>query len=192
MEGGGMSEKKKRRRRTAVEKLRVVLAGLISKQVYDDKAKSLPVNFVVAMILVIILGFIILPFLKVFFLSPKENVFKRDILGIMISVYLGSALLVLSGCYFLADYTANIKVSNQLNTLSDKLENEIHTDLQRAGQQRQSTLLRLHADDRGAAPHRRALSADRRRLHRPAHLGRLLGPCLPGRTALARLAHRTV
>src|SRR5882757_2155380 len=28
MEGGGMSEKKKRRRRTAVEKLRVVLAGL--------------------------------------------------------------------------------------------------------------------------------------------------------------------
>ena len=114
---------------------KLALGGLIRKGEYDRQVKTLPAGFVVAMILVIFLGLIILPFLKVFLLSPRENVHKWDVLGIVLSTFLGSGVFVLAGVYFLADFSAQSRVEDNLKNLSDELEGDIRRDMQAAGEQ---------------------------------------------------------
>ena len=114
---------------------RVVLCGLIDRVKYDRQVKTLPTSFVVAMILVILLGLMALPFVKVFLISPREPVQKGDVLRIVLALYLGAAVLVLAGAYFLAYYSAQRVVVERLEAISDSLGRDINKDLRAAGRQ---------------------------------------------------------
>ncbi|GGB23474.1 hypothetical protein [Puia dinghuensis] len=116
----------------------LVLGGLISKAEYDRQVKSLPTSFVVGMILVILLGLTILPFLKVFFLSPRERLRKWDLLSLVLAIYLGCAVCILAGDYFLADFSAESLVESRLHKISIQLDNDIRQDLRLAGRQLES------------------------------------------------------
>lgn len=114
---------------------RLVLGGLIRKSVYDRQTKTLPAHFVVGIMMVIILGLIFLPFLKVFFLSPNENVRKWDVLCIVLSLYLGAAVLLMAGTYFLADFSAHNRTQSNLRNIAHQLDSNIRRDLTDAGRQ---------------------------------------------------------
>lgn len=114
---------------------RLVLGGLIRKAEYDRQIKSLPPHFVVGMILVILLGLVVLPFIKVYFISPRETINKPDVIRIMMALYLGTAILIMAGIYFLADYSAHFVAQDHLQLISDKLEADIRHDLDAAGHQ---------------------------------------------------------
>jgi len=117
---------------------RLVLCGLISKGDYDHQVKSLPSNFVAGMILTILLGLLGLPFIKVFFISPREHVRKWDALKIALGLYLGTAILILAGIYFLANFCALNEVKGNLRTISDKIAQDIRQDLDAASGQLQN------------------------------------------------------
>lgn len=114
------------------------LGGLIRKGEYDRQVKSLPTHFVVGMILVILVGLIVLPFVKVFFISPRENINRWDVLRVTMGLYLGTAILVLTGVYFLADFSSSNLVENRLKTVSDTLDRDIRHDLDAAARQLQT------------------------------------------------------
>ena len=117
---------------------RLALGGLIRKASYDREVKSLPTYFVVGMILIILVGLIVLPFIKVFFISPRENINRWDILRVTMGLYLGTAIVILTGVYFLADFSAHNVVEDHLKKISDTLDRDIRRDLDAAGRQLQS------------------------------------------------------
>jgi hypothetical protein len=114
---------------------RLVLGGLILKSDYDKRAKTLPATFVVGMIWFILLGLIVLPFLKVFFLSPGENIRKFDVLGLDLSAFVGAAIFVMGGVYVLASFAARNGVENNLASISGALTKDIRQDLNGAAGQ---------------------------------------------------------
>ncbi|HXB92993.1 MAG TPA: hypothetical protein VNU72_11915, partial [Puia sp.] len=113
----------------------LVLAGLIDKSEYEKKVKTLSVPFVVGIIEMILFGLVILPFLKFFFISPKENVRKIDVLAITFAIFLGAGIFMLSAFYFVADYSSRSRIEHVLKSLSQNLEEGIHRDLDDAGRQ---------------------------------------------------------
>lgn len=113
----------------------LALAGLINKSEYEKKVKTLSVHFVAGIIEMILFGLIILPFLKFFFISPKENVRKIDVLAITFAIFLGAGVLMLSAFYFVADYSSRSRIEYVLQRLSTGIEQDIHRDLQDAGRQ---------------------------------------------------------
>ncbi len=114
---------------------KLVLGGLILKSDYDKRAKTLPSAFIVAMIWFILIGLIVLPFLKVFFLSPGENIRKWDVLGLDLSAFLGGAIFVMGGVYATASFTAHNGVENNLDAISRALTKDIRHDLDEATRQ---------------------------------------------------------
>ena len=107
----------------------MVLAGVISRSDYDRKIKALPVRFISTLLISILIGIIFLPFVKVFMLSPKENMTRMDVLGTTLSVYAGSAILVLIGfylvIYFLTVSTFTQRVKTIAGTITAETEKEI-------------------------------------------------------------------
>lgn len=114
---------------------KLVLGGLILKSDYDRRAKTLPSAFVVGMIWFILLGLIVLPFMKVFFLSPGENIRKWDVLGLDLSAFLGAAIFVMGGVYATASFSAQNGVQNNLDSISTHLTKDIGQDLASASAQ---------------------------------------------------------
>ena len=111
------------------------LGGLIVKTTYDREVRTLPTGFVVSMVLTIFLGLMVLPFIKIFFISPGENMAKGDVIRVMLAVYLGTGILTLGAAYFVAGYAAQIRVEERLRQISGALESDIQTDLRLAEQQ---------------------------------------------------------
>ena len=93
----------------------LILAGVINKTDYDKKVKALPVQFISIIVIFILLGIILLPYLKVFLLSPKENLERSDVIGTTLSIYAGTSVLVLIAFYLVIYYVT-------VNTFSSRLK----------------------------------------------------------------------
>jgi hypothetical protein len=112
-----------------------ILGGLISKTVYEKDVRSLPAGFISMILIFIMSGFVLLPFAKIFFLSPNENLNRSDVLGATISIYGGTPILLLILFYLFINYTLNVTFSERLKSLSGKLSSDIENDLKSANQQ---------------------------------------------------------
>ncbi|HTR28572.1 MAG TPA: hypothetical protein VMH27_04850 [Puia sp.] len=108
---------------------RLEFGGLISKATYDKEVRTLPAVFIVSMVLTIFLGLMVLPFVKIFFISPGENMARGDVIRVILSVYLGTGVLTIIGGWFVASHSAQLRMEMRLQTISDKLESDIQNDL---------------------------------------------------------------
>jgi hypothetical protein len=119
----------------AIGNEQLVLAGLISKVSYDNKVKSLPVPFISMLLIIILFGFIFLPFIKVFLLSPKENMNRRDVLGTTVSIYAGTSVIVLIGFYLVIYYVTTNTFNDRLSEISGKITAGIEQEFRDADDQ---------------------------------------------------------
>ncbi|HEX9510683.1 MAG TPA: hypothetical protein VF939_09375 [Puia sp.] len=113
----------------------IYLAGLISKANYEKNAQSTPLNFIPYSIVLLLIIFINMPFLKIYLLSPKERINSRDVLSAALSFFAGSSLLVLIVFYIFINIFTKITFNHRLTKFGDRLHTDIETEFRLANEQ---------------------------------------------------------
>ncbi|TKK69335.1 hypothetical protein FC093_08445 [Ilyomonas limi] len=72
-----------------------VLAGIVSGDVYKAQSQSVPINLLVTLCVIIVVLLLVLPFLKIFFLSAQENITIRDVRIIIVVIFFIPFFIVL-------------------------------------------------------------------------------------------------
>lgn len=101
------------------------LAGLISKTNYEKSAQSTPLNFIPYSIVLFLVIFISMPFLKIYLLSPKERINAGDVLTAALSFFVGSSIFVLVLFYLFITFFTKVTFNHRL----DKFGKELHADI---------------------------------------------------------------
>lgn len=101
------------------------LAGLISKENYEKNAQSTPLNFIPYSIVLFLLIFISMPFLKIYLLSPKERINAWDVFTAALSFFVGASVFVLVLFYLFITFFTRITFNHRL----DKFGKELHADI---------------------------------------------------------------
>jgi hypothetical protein len=107
----------------------LVLAGLISEKEYRKRLQDIPFNTVSGILIAVLLLLISFPFVKIFLLSPTEHYGIRDLLFLGLSMFLGTALLLIMLQCILMQWGAQKRIKDELQSLSadvhDKFQNEL-------------------------------------------------------------------
>lgn len=116
-------------------KQHIYVAGLISKENYEKNAQSTPLNFIPYSVVLFLIIFINMPFLKIYLLSPRERINSRDVLSAALSFFVGSSLLVLIVFYIFINIFTKITFNHRLNRFGDRLHEDIETEFRLADEQ---------------------------------------------------------
>ena len=116
-------------------KQHIYLAGLISKENYEKSAQSTPLNFIPYSVVLFLIIFINMPFLKIYLLSPMERINSRDVLSAALSFFVGSSLLVLIVIYLFINVFTRITFNHRLTKFGDRLHGDIENEFRLANDQ---------------------------------------------------------
>jgi len=106
-----------------------VFAGIISKKDYNQQSQNIPVDFLVTVVVILVMLLLCLPILKIFVLSPEENIRIADVRFIIASIFIIPLVITLiSATAWLYIYperfTLNVLSSLQ-NDITDNFYREI-------------------------------------------------------------------
>lgn len=113
----------------------IYLAGLISKNNYNKKVESTPLNFIPYSIVLFLIILISMPFLKIYLLSARERINARDVLSAALSFFLGSSILVLVVFYIFINIFTRMTFNNRLEKFGDRLHADITNEFRQADRQ---------------------------------------------------------
>jgi len=113
----------------------VYLAGLISKNNYNKRVQSTPLNFIPYSIVLFLLIVISMPFLKIYLLSPGERINARDVLSAALSFFVGSSIIVLVVFYIFINIFTKMTFNNRLEKFGAGLHTDIEKEFRQANKQ---------------------------------------------------------
>ena len=111
-----------------------VLAGIVSADAYKAQSQSIPVDLLLSLCFILVVLLLILPFLKIFFLSARENITIRDVRTIIFVIFIIPFFIVLvcSSMWlylYRAKWTTDVLQSLQ-NSIVHNFYNEINQGVQ--------------------------------------------------------------
>ena len=65
-----------------------VLAGIVANQTYKEESQDIPVDLLLNVCIILVVLLLMLPFLKIFFLSAEENITLKDVRTIILVIYI--------------------------------------------------------------------------------------------------------
>ena len=107
----------------------LVLAGLISEKEYRKRLQDVPFNTVSGILIAILLILISLPFIKIFLISPSEHYGVRDLIFLGLSMFLGTAVLLIMLQCTLMQLGAGRRIKDELKSLSTEVNKKFQNDL---------------------------------------------------------------
>jgi hypothetical protein len=114
---------------------KLILVGMISKSSYQTKIKTIPVSFASSLIIIMLVLLTALPFVKIFFVSPKERISANDVLTMSLSIFLGTSFIVLILLYFYVSFITTQTFNKRLEDVSRKIATGFETELINADKQ---------------------------------------------------------
>ncbi|MFT3908267.1 MAG: hypothetical protein QM737_02480 [Ferruginibacter sp.] len=127
----------------------LMLAGLVPTGSYQDNIRSTPQSFVPIIVIIIILILVSLPYIKIFLLSPKEPIGKKDVLFTTLSIFIGSSVVVVISFYCLFEYSSHQTFNKRLIDIRHKIKVDIENEFDLAGQQLNDYVAKYHNDSFG-------------------------------------------
>ncbi len=107
----------------------LILAGLIKEKDYNERLQNIPFGMVSGIIIIFIFILISLPYIKIFLFSPSEHFGLRDIVFLGISLFIGTALLLIMLQQILMQTGARLRTKDELYSLSDSIQKNFHREI---------------------------------------------------------------
>jgi hypothetical protein len=112
-----------------LEKDNFLLTGLISDKEFLNRVNSIPFDLVNKVLIAIILILISMPFIKIFFISPIERFGIKDISFLGLSIFCGSAVIMVIVFQILMQLGTSIRTKNELRALSEQIHTKFTQEL---------------------------------------------------------------
>ncbi len=114
---------------------KLVLAGLLPKETYDQNVSKVPSSYIATCLISILLIFTALPFIKVFFLSSHEIITARDVTGCSLSLFGGTSVLLLILVYLFLNLIVSLTYENRLSDVGSRIRTDFERELDSARKQ---------------------------------------------------------
>lgn len=111
------------------------IGGLLSKGKYKENLYSVPLSIIIPTIIVMILILIILPLLKIYFLSPNETLHHRDVIACNISIFMGTAAVLMILIFLYLFTLTSVSYRNRMHDLGKQIRRELKSQLDSASMQ---------------------------------------------------------
>ena len=108
---------------------RVVIGGLIDRKEYQQYIKHTPFSFISMTVILITLLIVMLPFLKIFFLSPHENITWADVLSTILSIFMGTAALLIILLYIYTSSVSKQAFHIRMKDVAGKIGSDMETQI---------------------------------------------------------------
>lgn len=118
-----------------LERQPVVLCGVVKGSTYYSTIHTIPLKVVYPVIIALLLVLLSLPFLKLYFVSPKEPLRIRDFAFGAITVAIGIAMITLIIIHVLLLMRSDKEITDNLKELSDQIDSSVSQELVQAGNQ---------------------------------------------------------
>jgi hypothetical protein len=112
-----------------LEKENFLLTGLISEKEFLNRVTAIPLDLVNKVLIIIILILISLPFIKIYFISPIEKFGIKDISFLGLSIFCGSAVVMVIVFQLLMQLGSSIRTKNELKTISGQIHSRFTKEL---------------------------------------------------------------
>jgi hypothetical protein len=106
-----------------------ILTGLIAEKEFQSRVNAIPFDLVNKVLIIIILILISMPFIKIFFISPIERFGIKDISFLGLSIFCGSAIVMVIIFQLLMQLGVSIRTKNELKYLSGKIHSRFNSEL---------------------------------------------------------------
>ena len=107
----------------------LILTGLMPETEYQDRLQNIPFGTVSIIIIIFIFILICLPYIKVFFISKEEHFGIRDIVFLGITLFIGTAILLIILQQLLMQTGAQLRTKSNLYSLSNSINAKFHNDI---------------------------------------------------------------
>jgi len=107
----------------------LLLSGIVPDKDYLQRLQQIPFNLVSLLLIVFIFILISLPYIKIFFISREEHISVGDIGLAGISMFMGTAIILIILQQLLMQTGAQLRTKNKLIALSDSVNKYFHTDI---------------------------------------------------------------
>ena len=112
-----------------LERNTLFLTGLMPETEYQERLENIPFGTVSTLIIIFILILICLPYIKIFFISKAEHFGIRDIVFLGITLFIGTAILLMILQQLLMQTGAQLRTKSNLYNLSDSINAKFHNDI---------------------------------------------------------------
>jgi fumarate reductase subunit D len=113
----------------------LLIGGLVLKGKYRENIYSVPTSFIIPTAIAMILVLIVLPLFKIYFLSPNETVYRGDVLACNMSIFMGSAAILMILIFIYLFKLTSASYQNRMHDLGKQIRKELKEQLDSAGQQ---------------------------------------------------------
>ncbi len=111
----------------------LMLAGLIRTNDYLSRVNKVPKSFIGSCLIIIALIFIMIPLIKIFFLSPNEVITARDVFACTVSFFLGTAAIAIIFEYTYLNFSLARINNSRIGKIADTIQYEFEQELKAAG-----------------------------------------------------------
>lgn len=118
-----------------LERQPVVLCGVVKGGTYYATIHTIPLKIVYPVIIALLLVLLSLPFLKLYFVSRKEELRTRDFALAAASVAIGSAMMTLIIIHVLLLLRSGTETRRHLRGLAQQIDSAVSRELMQAGKQ---------------------------------------------------------
>lgn len=106
-----------------------VICGLVRSDRFHSEIHAIPYAILIIFIFLVLLIFLSLPFLKLWFMGPKDRLRASDVYFLVFSVFMGSALLTFVFLDTYAYVNLRMKTDDQLKKFSDNICKNLTTEV---------------------------------------------------------------
>jgi hypothetical protein len=116
-------------------KQKLAVGGLIATDRYRAYIRNTPVKYIANCIFILVFIFVLLPFVKIFFLSPNEQINGKDVILTSLSIFLGTTAILIILFYIYVFTVSEQAFENRMKDISGKLRSDVETEFEKAGEQ---------------------------------------------------------
>lgn len=98
----------------------LTLCGLVKSGIYDGKLNTIPVNLIYPVVVIFLLLIIFLPFIKIFLMSPHEQMHMADFIFAILALFVGASIITLISIQLLLLTSSNQRVQANLENYQNK------------------------------------------------------------------------
>jgi hypothetical protein len=118
-----------------IDKEHLVLAGMIKASDYRDRLDSIPVYRIYPLVIMLLLIFISLPFLKIYLMGPYEQIRFADLTGLGLAVFGGVTIITMIIVQLLLLARGYLEVGTELRKLSTQIERSMQEEIEQVHRQ---------------------------------------------------------
>ncbi|MBV9961413.1 MAG: hypothetical protein JO072_04130 [Parafilimonas sp.] len=107
-----------------------IIAGVMSADTFQSQSESVPVDLLLTVCFVLIILLLALPFLKIFYLSPEENIKINDIRTLIVVIFIIPFFVTLVSSGIWLSLFADSFSTNVLSSLQDDIKKNFYQEIQ--------------------------------------------------------------